>query len=151
MKVGGIDNPAWSSPNDPRAAAGERRKGEWRSRFVFAVVGLVVIAVLYPATAAVLSRKDYGTFAFWKLPNRIDYCGRRYYDGGTLSGTPAKFQSQDDEKGARWTFLSWTFSGRSIDAVVSPASDRQQTLCTMILYIPLGERRWEDYPLSGGP
>jgi len=118
-----------------------------------ALIVLVIVLVLgvYPATAAVLSRRDYGTFAFWKLPNRIDYCGRRYYDSGPQTGSPALFESQDSDKAARWSFLSWTFSGRSIYADVSPLNASTAAVCTMVLYIPIGHDRWETYALSGGP
>jgi hypothetical protein len=114
------------------------------------VLAFLGLAVVYPATAAVLSRRDYGTFAFWKVPARIDYCGRRYDDSGPQPGSPVLFESQDDDRSARWTFLSWTFSGRSIYADVSPAR-RNQGECTMALYIPIGGRKWEEYALSGGP
>jgi hypothetical protein len=151
VKVGSIDDPVWSSPNDDAASAEERRKSQRRSILVLGLVVLVSIAILYPAAAAVLSRKDYGTFAFWKVPNRIDYCGRRYYDGGIVLGSPGQFQSQYANNGAHWTFLSWTFSGRSIDAVVVPGGGHQEIPCAGTLYIPLGEGRWEVYSLSGGP
>jgi hypothetical protein len=147
--VGGIDDPVWTLPpgDDPREG-----RPNWQTRVV-AVSVLVVIALglVYPALAAGLSRKDYGTFAFWKLPNRIDYCGRTYYDSGPEKGSPALFQSEDRAKGARWSFLSWTFSGRSIYAVVTPLSPPRYAVCTMVLYIPLGGGSWESYALSGGP
>jgi hypothetical protein len=151
VKVGSIDDPVWSTPHDVAASAEERRKSQRRLGLVLALVILIGIAILYPAAAAMLSRKDYGTFAFWKVPNRIDYCGRRYYDGGGVSGSPSQFQAQYRSKEAKWTFLSWTFSGRSIDAVVSPRGGHSEVPCTGTLYVPLGEGRWEEYPLSGGP
>ena len=89
---------------------------------VIALLAVIGLGVVYPAVAAVLSRKDYGTFAFWKVPDRINYCGRSYYDGGPQRGSPSLFASQDSEKGAHWSFLSWTFSGRSIYADVAPLS-----------------------------
>jgi hypothetical protein len=148
-KVGGIDDPVWTLPpgHDPREG-----RPSWRTRVV-AVSALVVLAlgVVYPALAAGLSRKDYGTFAFWKVPNRIDYCGRRYYDAGPGRGSPALFESQYRAKGAHWSFLSWTFSGRSIYAVVTPLSPPNNEVCTMSLYIPIGGGSWELYALSGGP
>ncbi len=114
---------------------------------IIALLAFLGLGIVYPALATVLSRKDYGTFAFWKVPNRIGYCGLRYDDGGSLVGTPAKFESQDGDRSARWTFLSWTFSGRSISADVSSTS----AVCTGGLYISLGGGRWETYELSGGP
>jgi hypothetical protein len=148
-KVGGIDDPVWTLPLGDDLRGG---RPTWRTRVV-AVSVLVVIALglVLPAIAAGLSRKDYGTFAFWKLPNRIDYCGRRYDDSGPQKGSPTLFESQDRAKGAHWSFLSWTFSGRSIYAVVAPLSPPNDTVCTMALYIPLGGGSWETYALSGGP
>lgn len=150
MKVGAIDDPVWRAPDDPPGSTNGRPKNTRRSILVLALVVLITIAIAYPTIAAVLSRKDYGTFAFWKVPNRIDYCGRRYDDSGAVSGSPGQFQSRDGQSEAKWTFLSWTFSGRSIDAVVSPGGGHGKVLCTGTLYIPLGGDRWEVYGLSGG-
>jgi hypothetical protein len=148
-RVGGIDDPVWTLP--PADAARQGRVS-WRTRtLVIALLVVLTLGVVYPVVAAGLSRKDYGTFAFWKLPNRIDYCGRRYYDGGPERGSAALFESQDSAKGAHWSFLSWTFSGRSIYADVAPLSPPRNSVCTMILYIPLGGGSWETYGLSGGP
>jgi hypothetical protein len=118
---------------------------------MIALLVLIGLGVVYPAVAAGLSRRDYGTFAFWKVPNRIDYCGRRYDDQGSARGSPALFESQDHAKGAHWSLLSLTFSGRSIYADVVPVSPPRDTVCTMMLYIPLGGGSWETYALSGGP
>lgn len=112
---------------------------------------LVAVGIALPATAAVLSQKDYGTAYFWKLPSRVNYCGRRYYDGGSVKGNPAQFRSQDSETSAQWSSVSKTFSGRSIYAVSAPPRPPRYTVCTMVLYIPIGDGRWEAYPLSGGP
>jgi len=147
-KVGGLDDTIWLKPHSAPDQRPPRRVSE---RII--LIGLVVVLVLgvYPATAAILSRKDYGTFAFWKLPNRINYCGRRYYDSGAQTGSPALFESQDSDKAAHWGRLSWTFSGRSIYADVSPLKPSVAAVCTMALYIPIGGGRWETYVLSGGP
>jgi hypothetical protein len=149
VKVGGIDDPVWAPPS--RDVIDEGQPSYTTRVIVIALLVLIALGVVYPLAAAGLSRKDYGTFAFWKLPNRIDYCGRRYYDGGPEQGSPALFESLDSAKGAHWRFLSWTFSGRSIYADVAPLSSPSNTVCTMVLYIPLGGRSWETYELSGGP
>ncbi len=112
---------------------------------------VVALGIAYPATAAVLSRKDYGTFLFWKLPNRINYCGRRYYDAGTVQGNPALFRSENTETSAHWSSISKTLSGRTVYAVVIPLNPPRYSVCSMALYIPTGSGRWETYPLSGGP
>jgi hypothetical protein len=148
-KVGGIDDPIWTLPPSDGARAG--RPTRQRQVAVIALLAAIGLGVVYPAVASVLSRKDYGTFAFWKVPNRIDYCGRRYSASGPQQGNSADFESQDSEKGAKWSFLSWTFSGRSIYADAAPLSPPRYTVCTMVLYIALGDGRWETYSLSGGP
>jgi hypothetical protein len=147
-KVGGIDDPIWTAPSGD--AIQEGRPTRRQRLLVIALLAFIGLGVLYPTAAALLSRKDYGTFAFWNVPNRIDYCGRRYYDGGLQQGIPALFESRDSAGVARWTFLSWTFSGRSIYANVSPARP-PSSVCTMALYIPIGGGKWETYSLSGGP
>jgi hypothetical protein len=147
-KVGAIDDPVWMMP--PSDAIQQVRPTGRQRLLVIALLAIIGFGVVYPAVAAVLSRRDHGTFAFWKVPNRIDYCGRRYYGGATEQGSPALFESHDSAKDAHWTFLSWTFSGRSIYADVAPVSS-PNAVCTMFLYIPIGGGKWETYSLSGGP
>ncbi len=147
-KVGGIDDTIWITPHSTADRTLPRSRSK-RAGLIILVAVLVLGA--YPVTAAVLSRKDYGTFAFWKMPSRINYCGRRYYDSGPQTGSPALFESHDSDKAARWSLLSWTFSGRSIYADVSPLNPPANEVCTMVLYIPIGGGRWETYLLSGGP
>ena len=87
-KVGAIDDPIWTRPSDDATQEG-RPYGKQRL-VVIAFLAVLGFGVVYPALAAVLSRRDYGTFAFWKLPNRIDYCGRRYDGGGPQRATPTQ-------------------------------------------------------------
>jgi hypothetical protein len=143
-KVGGLDDPVWTLTQDEADRVGHPTLRQRVVVITFLVV--LAVAVVYPLLAAGLSRKDYGTFAFWKVPNRIDYCGRRYYDAGAQSGNPMPSAARDAPPSARWTFISWTFSGRSIYADVAPRS----VVCTGTLYIPVGGGRWESYDLSGG-
>lgn len=147
-KVGGIDDPVWTAPPDDVARDGRPHRKQWVVVIAFMV--LLGLGVVYPIVAAGLSRRDYGTFAFWKVPRRIDYCGRRYDDGGPQQGSPALFESHDSAKDAHWALLSWTFSGRSIYADVNPVRP-PYSVCTMSLYIPIGGGAWEVYSLSGGP
>jgi hypothetical protein len=148
-KVGGIDDPVWTAPSGDDTQEGHAGRG--RRLLVAALLAVLALGLVYLAAAAFLSRKDYGTFAFWKVPNRIDYCGRRYYDGGAQTGSPALFASQDSAQDAHWAFLSWTFGGRSIYADVAPPSPSAGSVCAMVLYIPIGGGKWETYSLSGGP
>jgi hypothetical protein len=89
--VGGIDDAVWTQPSSDVGQAGRTTQRQRISVIAFLVV--VGVGVVYPIGAAALSRKDYGTFAFWKVPNRIGYCGRTYDDGGSQQGSPALFAS----------------------------------------------------------
>jgi hypothetical protein len=148
-RVGGIDDAVWSQP--PGDVAQGRRAARRRRVIVIAFLVVVGVGVVYPIGASAFSRKDYGTFAFWRVPSRIGYCGRTYDDGGQESGSPALFASQDSEAGAHWSRLSWTFSGRLIYAATTAPNPPTISVCTMVLYILLGGGRWETYSLSGGP
>jgi hypothetical protein len=147
-KVGGLDDTIWISPD----TTGHGRQPRSRANRISLTILLTAIAVgATAAIAALFSAKDYGTPAFWTLPKHIDYCGREYLDQGAEAGNPAVFKGQDSASGAKWTFLSWTFSGRSIYAVVAPLHPPGDAVCTMELYIPTGGSQWETYVLSGGP
>ena len=151
-KVGGIDDTIWLTPSPAAGRKDPRRRRSRGARIVLvALVLLVVFGATSSITLAVLSRKDYGTLAFWKLPARIDFCGRRYYDNGSHAENPESLRSQNAGSSARWTLLSRTFSGRPIYADVSAVRPPSQSVCTMELFIPTGGGRWEAYALSGGP
>lgn len=152
-RVGGIDDPVWQAPADasPTAGAGPGHRGVRTS--VAAVLGaaaLLGVLAVAGAGASLLSRKDFGTFAFWGPPHRIDYCGRRYYEGGTVQATPSELRAMDSDPSARWRQVGSTLAWRPIDAV-APDSVPAGQVCTMFLYVPVGHDEWRAYPLSGGP
>lgn len=145
LKVG-TDDPIW---HDDAATPGRTR-----SRRISVLVG-VILAVLvvggYSLTAVYLSRQDYGTFAFWRVPSRIDYCGRRYFPGGIVRGPASAFTSEVDPVAEpRWETVGHTFSLRPIQA---PVLGRRElsSVCAMAVYVPVGGGRYEFYSLSGGP
>jgi hypothetical protein len=147
-KVGGLDDTIWIRPH----SAGRGQQPRSRTNRLSLGILLVVIAVgVTAAIVAFFSAKDYGTPAFWTLPKHINYCGREYLDQGAKAGNPAVVKGQNSAGGAKWTFLSWTFSGRSIYAVVAPLHPPADAVCTMHLYIPSSGSQWETYVLSGGP
>jgi hypothetical protein len=147
-KVGGLDDTIWiARPPSKHKPAPRSRANRISLVLLLAVIGIGVVG----AILALFSAKDYGTPAFWSLPKHIRYCGQEYLDQGAKSGNPAVFTSRDSASGARWTFLSWTFSGRSIDAVVAPPHPPADAVCTTELYIPTGGSQWEAYVLDGGP
>jgi len=144
-RVGAIDDPVWTAPE---VAERELRSTSRHSVIVASLVVLLVTVVALPAGLSLMSRNDYGTFAFWGLPQRIDYCGRRYYPGGSEAGSPSQFTHKPAVPG-RWSLTSHTFSLRPIYAVT--LANTHSTVCAMVMYIPLGGQQWEAYSLSGGP
>ena len=127
-----------------------RRAGsKWRAVLLLAFGSVIFAAAVYTVAAAGLSRRDYGTFAFWGVPNRIGYCGRRYFPNGTQLGNERQFIYQDSGGTGTWTLTSHTFLWRPIYAVLQSKGTR--SVCTMTMYIPLGGQRWQTYSLSGGP
>jgi hypothetical protein len=143
FKVGRIDDPIWhETPVSRPPQSGH----QW---LPIAAVLLILAVTLGAGSASVLSRRDFGTFAFWRLPLRINYCGRRYYQEGTAQGSPASLAKLVAGH-PRWQTVGHTFSLRQIDAVVSPSTDHS-SVCTMTVDVPTGNRRYAQYVLSGGP
>lgn len=114
-----------------------------------ALVALVVLGLVYTVGAPVLSRRDYGTFAFWSTPKRVDYCGHRYVQGGITTGTATQIWNSYRDADDLWTLTSRTFTGRPIYAVGIYRVDADAA-CALDLYVPLGSGRWQTYPLRTG-
>jgi hypothetical protein len=148
-KAGSIDDPVWTE-DPPPVIAKRKQRSRWHPVLITFLVVAGLLVLVYPPAAAIASRKTFGTFTFWAPPDRVDYCGRRYYNSGSEPGNPERFTFQTAGRGAVWKRVAWTYSGRSIFAVVSPTTQSQR-VCTMILYAPVGNGRWDVYPLSGGP
>jgi hypothetical protein len=137
----GINDPIWQD-----SPAGPRRHG---LRLSGLIALLLVVVACYVVAAAALSRRDYGTFSFWRTPDRINYCGRRYYPAGPVRGTPQSFLSSVAGH-PTWRTVGRTFTMRPIDAPVTSRTSAAQ-VCTMAVYIPTGGRTYIEYDLSGGP
>jgi len=119
------------------------------------VAALVVAAlVLGVGGCAALSARDYGTFAFWAAPNRIDYCGRRFVrSSAPVHGTPRFFTARDTgtTSGTDWRKIGRTFALRPIYATVllHPAKNG---VCAGTLFVGAsGRGSYVQYVLSGGP
>lgn len=147
-KVGAIDDPVWSEA--VVVATGRTPRQRRRQIVAIALISLLGLCFAYAGAATVLSRINYGTAAFWKAPTRIEFCGRRYYNEGTVTGTPASLMGPYPAAREHWTEIARTFSLRPIYAGVV-ASHSRTGVCAMILYVPAGGDRWWSYPLSGGP
>ena len=142
----GVDDPIWHEDRmAPTASWGRRHP---------MIVGLMLLVVgigLYCVVATGLSARDYGTVAFWHTPDRINYCGRRYFAGGTEQGSAAAFTAEVDPRAEpHWQTVGHTFSLRPIQA---PVAHRRvlSPVCAVVLYIPVGNGRYRSYALSGSP
>jgi hypothetical protein len=147
LKVG-VDDPIWREDTLGEPVPAQPRRGR------LLVIGLLIVltgVTCYCIAAAALSRQDYGTFAFWRSPRRIDYCGRRYYSQGTATGNPVTFTSGIDPSAEpHWQTVGHTFSLRPIQA---PVLGRRgpSSVCAMAVYVPVGGGRFSSYGLSGSP
>lgn len=112
-----------------------------------ALIALIVVGLAYAVGAPVLSRRDYGTFAFWSAPKRVDYCGHRYVQGTVTTATATQIWTSYHDASDQWTLTSRTFTGRPIYAVGIFRVD-DTAVCALDLYVPLGSGRWQTYPLS---
>lgn len=136
---------------DGGGPAPKRTRRGWRRPLVRLLIVLVSLMLLVPAGLAIANRAAFGTFAFWAAPNRVNFCGRRYYEqGAPQSGTPSEFRRFDSDKSAAWKQVASTFTGRAIYAVVSP-HPYPSAVCAIVLYLEDGPNQWIVYPLSGGP
>lgn len=112
---------------------------------------LLAMAAVGVAGVATYNRSRFGRWAFWALPYRVDYCGRRYYPSNReISGTPAGLTAQVAGRPV-WHTVERTLTGRRIEAPVQDPEHNIYAVCTMILYIRTGDRTYRPYVLSGGP
>jgi hypothetical protein len=117
-----------------------------------AVVTTIVLFVLAVGVAGVAlrSRMVFGTFRFWDYPERINYCGRRYYPGsGSVLGSHQTLSRLVDDR-PQWKTVARTFTLRRIEGPIRKPSARSQ-VCTMTLYVSVGRHTYRSYGLSGGP
>jgi hypothetical protein len=130
------------------AVPADRRRAPRRVATVV-LVAMAVLGAAYLGGAPVLSRRDYGTYAFWGVPGRVDYCGHRYVERTQITGSATQIWNSYRDQADRWTLTSRTFTGRPIFAVLT---DRfaDSSVCAVALYVPLGDGRWETYALRGG-
>jgi len=126
-----------------------------RSRRAVAVQLGVAGLLAAGAAWSLHSRITYGTWDPTAPPNRIEFCGRRYYPGGAIVTREDAMAGVDPSFGATWRQVGRTDSGVSLYAMVVPQSTRTRFSppipCTMILYLQTGRDSYRGYGLSGGP
>jgi hypothetical protein len=111
-----------------------------------------VAAVLVPVlliAGAVYNRATFGTFAFWQVPGRIDFCGRQYLRGSTVAEIPADDWSLVP---ATTVYPMWwhVYEKQPRQGGVADP-DVPGLPCTMGLVLRLHDGDYVQYALSGGP
>jgi hypothetical protein len=96
----------------------------------------------------------FGTPFTTGAPPRIDWCGRRYYPGGSTETLAAvqSFLARNGRSGINR--VASTPSGLPIVANVMPVDERASyntNICTMSLWVQTGRDSYLGYGLSGGP
>jgi hypothetical protein len=124
------------------------------SGIVTVAIFAVAPTILPGVPAAVHNRLTYGTFETAGAPPRVDYCGRRYYPGTrveTLVGVN-EFLANNRLQGT--TQVATAPSGAPVIAHVNSPEVRAQyhtSVCTMVLWVKMGDDSYRFYGLSGGP
>ena len=126
---------------------------EWRTPALARRTAARLLAVLLLAAfgsgvfACWRSRVDYGTFGFWRLPERIEFCDRRYYKhAASIEWEPTAIAASTSGR-STWATVGHTVSRKPIRALMLSDS----SVCTMALYVETGDGRYRPYVLSGGP
>lgn len=127
----------------------EERERVRRRRIVIVSASVGTGAMVLAALSWTLFyRSTYGTFAWWKIPPRIEYCGREY-DRGSAVGA-GTFDAHD---GNLVQVLTIEPAGRPVYAKPPPPDfvpSVGNLPCAMGLLIKDGDS-YIQYGLSGGP
>lgn len=121
--------------------------------------GVVVALAVGCTSAAFAYRAAYGTFAWWRQPARISWCGRDYLP----SRRPALTRSAVEQQRASligdapYPVVTVTrlppVVGRPVLASVTPEAVRHRLHlpCATIVYLETDTDAYRPYVLSGGP
>lgn len=118
-----------------------------RRRTAIVVAGVVFgVAVLAALGWLGYYRSTYGTFAWWQIPPRIEYCGREYDRGSTVATLPSQggklVQVMTIEPAGRAVYAQQTTQGGPTGVANLP--------CAMGVIVKQGDQ-YVQYGLSGGP
>ena len=122
-------------------------------------VVLTVTLVLCGVGGALAYRKAYGTFAWWRDPARISWCGRVYLrsDGPLLTRTAVERQRAslpgDEPYPVTAVATIPPLFGHPVLAAVTPQATREamHLPCAMVIYLETGPDAYRPYVISGGP
>jgi hypothetical protein len=116
---------------------------------------MVALAFAF-ATAAFAYRAAYGTFAWWRPPARISWCGRNYLpsNGPTLSRSGVEQRRESLIGDAPYPMITVgrlpPLVGRPVLASLNPGAVGDEP-CAMAVYVEIGPDAYRQYEISGGP
>jgi hypothetical protein len=121
--------------------------------------GVVVALTVACASAAFAYRAAYGTFAWWRQPAHISWCGRHYLPskGPTLTRSAVEQQRANLAGDAPFPVVTVTrlppLVGRPGLASVTPEASRHRLRlpCATTVYLETDPDAYRPYVLSGGP
>jgi hypothetical protein len=110
------------------------------------------------ASVAFAYRAAYGTFAWWRQPARIYWCGRVYLpsNGPTLTRSAVEQQRASLPGEGPYPMVAVTrlppLVGRPVLATVTPKDSRHRlhVPCAVALYLETAPDAYRPYVLSGG-
>lgn len=120
---------------------------------------VAVALALACVSAAFAYRAAYGTFAWWRPPARISWCGRTYLPGNgpTLTRSEVEQRRASLIGDAPYPVVTVTrvppLVGRPVLASVTPEARRERLHlpCAMAVYLEIDPDAYRQYELSGGP
>jgi len=104
---------------------------------------VVVAATVVTLGATLKSRTDYGTFRFWALPHRIEFCGRQYHRAVSTIEWKPRVVAGSTLDHSTWHVVGHTLTRKRI-LVVEPSAG-SSSACAMVLYVETGDSRFRPY------
>ena len=92
---------------------------------------LVAAAAVVTLGASWKSRIDYGTFPFWALPHRIEFCGCQYHQAVSTIEWKPRVVAGSTSGHSTWHVVGHTLTPKRI--LVMEPSDRRSSACAMVL------------------
>lgn len=103
---------------------------------------LIAAVTVITLGASWKSRVDYGTFRFWALPHRIEFCGRQYHRALSTIEWKPRVVADSTWNSARHV-VGHTLTRKRI--LVMESSGRDSSGCAQVLYVETGESRFRPY------
>lgn len=113
----------------------------WTARRMLSI--LIAAVTVVTLGASWKSRIDYGTFRFWALPHRIEFCGRQYHKALSTIEWKPRVVADSTLSNSTWHIVGHTLTRKRI--LVMEPSDRDSSACAEVLYVETGDSRFRPY------